>query len=86
MAYQVTFDLTFSQARDLQPPYEASGSNTTGLISSSAEKMNEDGTVWRITRVWDAPESSNTYISTVESVRSGMDSPPTVSNIVRTNI
>ena len=86
MAYQVTFDLTFSQARDLQPPYEASGSNTTGLISSSAEKMNEEGTVWRITRIWDSAESANTYIAAANTTRAGMESKPTVSNVTRTEI
>lgn len=86
MAMQYTFDLTFSEARDFQPPYEMSGIDTTGLISSSAEKLNEEGTVWRITRVWDTSDNANTYIAALNTAKSGMDSPPTVSNIVKTAI
>ena len=86
MANQVTFDLTFSEAQDLQPPYEMSGVATTGLISSSAEKINEEGTVWRITRVWDTLDNANAYIAAVNTARAGMASPPTVSNVTKTEV
>mgnify|MGYP001353476161 CR=1 FL=1 len=84
MAYQVTMDLTFSATRS--EPETISGLATTGLISASAEKMNEEGTVWRITRIWDSAESANTYIAAANTARAGMESKPTVSNVTRTEI
>ena len=86
MANQVTFDITFSEGRELKPPYELSGVATTGLISSSAEKLNDEGTVWRITRVWDSAENGRAYKAALDAARVGMVSPPTVSNIVKTEI
>ena len=86
MANQVTFDLTFSEARDLQPPYEMSGVATTGLISSSAEKINEEGTVWRITRIWDTAANASAYLAAVNTARAAVESPPTVSNVTKTEI
>lgn len=84
MAYQVTMDLTFSATRS--EPEPISGLATTGLISSSAEKMNEEGTVWRITRIWDSAESANTYIAAAHTARAGMEYKPTISNVTRTEI
>ena len=86
MANKVTFDLTFSEGRELQPPYESSEVSTTGLISSSAEKLNDEGTVWRITRLWDSAENAQAYKAAIDAARVGMVSPPTVSNIVKTEI